>query len=278
MLANDEYARAIETHYGTGDLAGAILAGLRAAEKDPAALTPADLAPVDQFHTGGQAATLALAALAGVRADVGVLDVGGGLGGPARTLAATFGCPVTVLDLVAAYCRAGAALTARLGLADRVTFVQGHAPALPFSDAAFDLVWTQHSSMNIADKDRLYREIHRVLRPGGRLALHEIVAGPNDPIHVPVPWARDPALSFLLPAAATRGAIAAVGFRELAWEDHTLAALAWFQARVDALDAHPAPPLGLHLSLGPDVRLMLINLVRNLAEGRVAVVQGLFAR
>jgi SAM-dependent methyltransferase len=276
-MADDTYAQLVETHYGTEDLAGAILAGLRTAGKDPAALMPDDLAPVDQFHSGGKAATLALAALAGVRAGEAVLDVGGAVGGPARLLAATFGCRVTVLDMVAAYCRAGAALTAHLGLAAQVAFVQGSAPALPFADEAFDLVWTQHSSMNIAAKEALYDDIHRVLRPGGRLALHEIVAGPDAPIHFPVPWARDPALSFLRPAEATRGAIAAVGFRELAWQDCTIAALAWFQDRA-ALDARPAAPLGIGLLVGPDFDLMLTNLIRNLAEGRIAVVRALFTR
>jgi SAM-dependent methyltransferase len=277
-MANDAYARLVEPHYAAGDLEGAILAGLRAAGKDLAALTPDDLAPVDQFHSGGKAATLALAALAGVRNDEAVLDVGGAVGGPARLLAATFGCRVTVLDVTAAYCRAGAALTARLGLTAQVTFVQGAAGALPFAGEAFDLVWMQHSSMNIAGKESLYSDIHRVLRPGGRLALHEIVAGPDAPIHFPVPWARDPALSFLRSAEATRGAIAAVGFRELVWQDGTLAALAWFQGRAAALAARPAPPLGVGLLVGPDFDLMLTTLIRNLAEGRVAVVQALFTR
>ncbi len=277
-MASDGYAEAVGAHYGEGDLEDTILAALQGAGKDLTALTPDDLAPVDQFHTRGKAATLELAAEAGVGAGQTVLDVGGGVGGAARTLAATFGCRVTVLDLTAAYCRAGAALTARMGLADRVTFQQGSALDLPFPAASFDLAWTQHSSMNIADKARLYGEIHRVLRPGGRLAIHEILAGPGGPVHFPVPWARDPALNALLPPAATQAVIAAAGFRPLTWADHSAAALAWFQARAASYDRPSAPPLGIHLLLGAEFPQMLRNLARNLAEARIVVIQAVFER
>jgi ubiquinone/menaquinone biosynthesis C-methylase UbiE len=168
-MADGEYARALNQHYGRGDLGAAIVAALGAAGKDPNTLTPDDLAPVDQFHIRGQEATLELVRLAELEPGAHVLDVGGGLGGPARTLAVTVGCRVTVLDLTEEYCRVGADLTQRAGLADRVSFRHGDALALPFEAGSFDAVWTQHSSMNIADKEALYREAHRVLRPGGRI-------------------------------------------------------------------------------------------------------------
>ncbi|MDQ3045762.1 MAG: methyltransferase domain-containing protein, partial [Chloroflexota bacterium] len=146
---------------------------------------------MDQFHIGGQEATLRLARLAGIHTGQTVLDVGGGLGGPARTLARAFECAVTVVDLTQEYCRVGAMLTSRTGLSPRVAFVNASALNLPFSNDAFDVVWTQHSSMNIANKDRLYDELRRVLRPGGRLALHEIMTGRRIPARFPVPWASD---------------------------------------------------------------------------------------
>lgn len=229
----------IDQHYGRADLAAAILAAVRAAGKDPDALTIDDLAPVDQFHTRGKAATLELARRAGLRAGERVLDVGGGIGGPARTLGSEFGCAVTVLDLTEEYCRTGEILTARTGLSDRVTFRHGSALNMPFADAHFAVVWAQHSSMNIADKERLYAEIFRVLRPGGRLALHEIMAGPAGPIHFPVPWARDPAISFLRPPEAVRALILGIGFKEIAWVDETTAALEWFQQRLAAAASAP---------------------------------------
>jgi SAM-dependent methyltransferase len=273
-----EQTRAVNDHYGRPDLGAAILAAVRAAGKNPDRLTPDDLAPATEFHTRGQEATREMARLAGLDAGMRVLDVGGGLGGAARTLASEFGCQVTVLDLTAEYCRIGEMLTARTGLGDRVTFQQGDALAPPFADASFDVVWTQHSSMNIADKERLYAELRRVLRPGGRLALHEIMAGPVQPIHFPVPWAREPALSFLRPAATVRTLLAGTGFAEVAWVEGTAAALAWFQQRAAAVAAGGLPPLGLHLLLGSDFGPMFHNQVRNLAEDRIATIQAVFER
>ena len=267
----------LEYHYGRPGLGQVVLDALRAAGKDLEALTPDDLAPLDQFHTRGRDATLALARLAGLSADMSVLDVGGGLGGPARMLAQEFGCRVTVLDLTEEYCRVGSELTRRAGLAGRVEFRDGTALEMPFGEAAFDAVWTQHSSMNVEDKERLYREIRRVGRPGGRLAMHEIVAGTASPIHFPVPWARDPEWSFLRPPEDVRRLIAGLGFKELAWTDESAASLDWFRQRAPQAAAAP-PALGLHLLLGADFGLMFRNQVRNLEEGRVAIVMAVWQR
>ena len=132
-----------------------------------------------------------------------MLDVGGGIGGPARTLAEA-GCSVTVLDLTEEFCRTGAALTERVALGGRVTFRHASALDMPFEDGAFDAAWTHHSSMNIEDKERLYKEIARVVRRGGKLAMHEIMAGPEGPLHFPVPWASVPTISFLRAPDAVR--------------------------------------------------------------------------
>ena len=174
MMAMSDYDRVLNTHYGGRDLANAILAGLQAAGKDLQALNPNDLAAVDQLHFRGKEVTLQLAQLAGLTSGIRVLDVGGGLGGPARTLASEFNCHVTVLDLTEEYCRVGEMLTGRTGLSARVHFRLGNALAMPFPPESFDIAWTQHSSMNIADKARLYAEIRRVLRSHGRLALSEV--------------------------------------------------------------------------------------------------------
>jgi SAM-dependent methyltransferase len=192
-------------------------------------------------------------------------------------LATELGCRVTVLDQTAAYCRVGELLTARTGLSDRVSFQHGDALAMPFDDASFDLVWTQHSSMNIADKKSLYREIRRVLRPAGRLALHEIMAGRNTPLHFPVPWAHGPGLNFLLQPQATRSLLEGLGFRELEWADMTDLAVGWFASRV-AVPMAAAPPLGLHVLLGDDFEQMFRNQVRNLVESRISVIQAVLVQ
>jgi ubiquinone/menaquinone biosynthesis C-methylase UbiE len=280
-LAVEGESGRINAHYGRPGLGDLILDGLRAAGKDPDRLSPEDLAPVDQFHIRGKEATLELAGLAGLRAGQQVLDVGGGLGGPARTIAAEMGCQVTVLDLTEEYCQVGAMLTARTGLQDRVRFQHGSALEMPFADSSFDAVWTQHSSMNIAAKERLYAEIHRVLRPGGRLAMHEIMAGPVQPIHFPVPWAPEAAISFLQAPEEIRSLLKRTGLAEIAWVEVSGPSLEWFRERVAPLSAAGTaalPPLGLHLLLGPIFGPAFQNQVRNLAEQRIAVLEAVLER
>jgi SAM-dependent methyltransferase len=196
----------------------ALLDAVAASGIDLCTATPDTLAPLDQFHGGGKAATRALAHQAGIAAGMRVLDVGGGLGGPARMLAVEYGALVTVLDLTADYLRAGALLTARLGLTGRVTFCHGQALDLPFPDGSFDLVWTQNSGMQIADKVRLYGGFFRVLRSAGRLAQLEPIAGPVQPPHFPLMWASKPADSHLLSADTLCEVILTTGFRVRHWQ------------------------------------------------------------
>ena len=266
----------VARHYTSGDLAQRILAGLRAEGKDPDRPQPEDLAPVDQMHIGGRAATLKLAQLAGIEPGWQVLDVGGGLGGAARTLARQLRCQVTVLDITEELVRVGAMLSERMDLAGLVHFRHGSALDLPFPDGRFDAVWTQHSTMNIQDKQRLYQGAHRVLRKGGRLAMHEVLAGLVQPVGYPTPWAADESTSFLLPQAELRALIARRGFRQLAWEDVTEASLEWFRRVAPSIG--PPPPLGVHLILGDKASAVLRGQVRNLAERRIEVIQAAFER
>jgi SAM-dependent methyltransferase len=263
-----------DQHYAPGDIEAAVTAALAQRNGAPP-LTLHELAPLDQFHTGGVQATRSLAQRAAIAASDRVLDVGGGIGGPARLLAQEIGCQVTVLDLTEAYCRVGARLTTLTGLDDRVHFQEGDALEMPFSEGSFDVAWTQHSSMNIPDKAGLYAQIHRVLRPGGRLAIHEVVIGSGEPIHLPTMWAHTAALNFIVPPDTLRAAAIGAGFREIAWEDTSEQAVAWF-GRTPSNAAQN--PLGLHLLLGSDFRTLIGNHVRNLQEGRARIVEAIFAR
>jgi sarcosine/dimethylglycine N-methyltransferase len=262
----------VRDHYRATGLTERLKMALTALGPDERRLLPQQLAALDQFHVRGLAATVELAKLAGIAAHMSVLDVGSGVGGPARFLAATYGCRVTGVDLSEPFVDAARYLTARTGQSERVSFETASALELPFGDGHFDVVLLQHVAMNISDRARLYREIRRVLKLSGRFAIFDVVLNSGDP-HYPVPWARTPATSFLLTAAATREAIEPAGFRMLAWQDDTEAAKAWF-AQMRESGPPPSPNLGV--VMGPDFVQLSANLGRNLMEGRLGILTAVF--
>jgi len=262
-------AQVVADHYRRRALGDVILRALKEAGKDVEHLTPDDLAPVDEFHSGGRNATARLAQLAQIDASQRVLDVGCGIGGPSRYLASKFGCQVTGLDLTPEFVALAGMLAQRTRLAEKVTYRQGNALDLPFPDANFDVVWSQNAAMNIADRDRLYGEMHRMLRPGGRLALQDVAAGPGGEPYYPTPWASDKSISFLFAPQSTRAALERVGFRVVAWQDTTQEALEQQTARDKALDSGSLPPLGLHILIGDAFPTVTKNTLRNLQEQKV---------
>ena len=262
----------VRDHYRATGLTERLKTALKTFGPEEQRLTPPQLATLDQFHTRGLAATTELARLAGITADMSVLDVGSGIGGPARFLAATYGCQVTGVDLSEPFVDAARYLTERTGQSELVSFDTASALELPFDDGHFDVVVLQHVAMNISDRARLYREIRRVLKSGGKFATFDVVLKSGDP-HYPVPWARTPATSFLLTAAATREVIEPAGFRALAWQDDSDSASAWF-AQLRASGPMPTPNLGL--VMGPDFAQLAANLGRNLVEGRLGILTAVF--
>lgn len=267
-------------HYGSGNLVTRVRDALVQAGLGEGELGWAALAPLDQFHVGGVAASAALAEKLAIPPGAKLLDVGCGLGGPARFLAAAHGCEVTGIDLSQPFVDVGTLLNQRSGLAGMVRLMQGDATRLTFAPESFDLAWTQHVAMNIADRQALYSGVRTVLRPGGRFAIYDIVAKSGEPLHFPVPWARDPANSFLLTAEQTRIALEHAGFAVLDWTDVTGAAIGWAQQQAAAGETRPERlrTLGLPLVMGPDFPVMTGNLQRNLREGRVALLQAVVER
>lgn len=263
----------LEAHYSAPDIEARILAGLRAAGLDPdSRLSPEDLAPLDHFHTGGLRASRELLELARIREGDRVLDVGAGLAGSARVLAATTGCRVDCIEMSPDYC-AGAALLNRLtGLQERITVHEGSALALPFPDACFDVAWMQNVGMNIEDKRGLYSEIARVLVPGGRFAFQEMAAGAVPPAYFPLPWAGDPADNFLIPGAAMLALLGDCGFVVERFEDTSDEHL----GRTSA-NATPAAAGQLGLSVFvDDLGQKAANARRSLEQGQVRLVRGVF--
>jgi sarcosine/dimethylglycine N-methyltransferase len=264
---------AVREHYGTEPLWGRVQDALRRAGLDGERVDWPAFAPLDEFHTRGLPATYELAQALEPKPGESVLDVGSGLGGPARLLAAEYGCDVTGIDLSAEFVDVATRLTERAGLSRLAGFQQGDALNLPLADGSFDHAVTLHVAMNIADRPRLYAEIRRVLRPGGRFALYDVVAGNGEPVRFPVPWSRDPGTSFLLTADETRAAVAAAGFRELTFADQSRESAQWFQALLRGGDGAGAPAIGLPVVMGDQFPIMAANLADNLVNGRVGVVR-----
>lgn len=266
----------VASHYAReGELTGRILSALTAAGKDLDRLTADDLSPYDQFHSRGQLATVELSELLSPQTGDLALDLGCGIGGPARWLATQRGCSVVGLDLTEVYCRSARELSARVGLEKQTRFVCANGLALPFADAGFDLVWTQHAAMNIADKAKLYREVARVLKPGGRFGLYDVMAGPAGDPYFPVPWSSSAEWSHLMAPEGLREAILATGLKQRHWRDLTQDAKAWSEKAVAAQQSGKGPS-GPAIILGPSFAEMVDNLRRSLFEDRITVVQAVF--
>jgi SAM-dependent methyltransferase len=263
----------LQAHYSARDIEERILEGLRAAGLNPeAGLSPEELGALDHFHTGGLRASRELLEVARIRAADRVLDIGAGLGGSARWLAATVGCAVDCVEMSADYC-CGAELLNRLtGLQDQVRVHQGSALDLPFDDASFDMVWMQNVGMNIEDKPALYAEIARVLRPGGRYAFQEMAAGSLPTSYFPLPWATEAGDSFLVSADEMNSMLRACGFSAELLEDTS-------EVHLSRTVANATPSAAGQLGLAvfvDELATKAANARRSLEEGQVRLVRGVF--
>lgn len=265
-------ARSIDAHYGSGNLAERIRAALGTGP-----VSRESLAELDEFHLRGREATRELATLAGLAPDMRVLDLGCGLGGPARTFAAEFGCVVDGVEIVPSFCAAAELLNRLTGWTDRVTIHRADMRRLPFPAGSFDRAGTLHTLVNVPDLPGLLAEVRRVLAPGGAFFFYEVCRTGEAALDYPVPWASDAALDHAGTAESLRAAVEEAGFVLEAWNDVTSAILAWFEALASAGRTGPrpkAPGPTLGLVMGPDAGLKSRNLRRNIASGRLRVVTG----
>ncbi len=257
---------------GRGGLLAAIRSALDRAGLDRATLTPAALAPVDEFHIRGRAASLEIVDALRLTADSHVLDLGSGLGGPARTVAEVTGCTVTGVDLTPEFCEVATALSEWTGLTARTTFRVGDATATGLTDAAVDAALTVHVGMNIPDKRALYAEAFRVIRPGGRFVVYDVLQGEGGDVRYPVPWASDPTTSFLATPEGMRELLPAAGFQLVSEVDSSDDGLAWFQQMRSRIARDGPPPVTFATFLGDAFGQMAANQVANLAERRIRTV------
>ncbi len=264
----------INKHYGISGILNSILEGLESSGKDLNSLTPDDLSPIDEFHTRGKESTIEIANLAQLHPHHNVLDVGCGLGGSARYIANQHGCSVVGIDLTDEYIDVANKLTEFVKLTDKVSFKQGSALELPFPSENFDIVWTEHTQMNIADKGKFYSELSRVLKPKGRLVFHDVFLGTARSPHYPTPWAEYDSLSSLCTQEEARTAIQKSNLVINEWKDKSEQSLEFFKEMIKKTEKSGPPPLGFHLLMGKTAKTKLLNLARNLEENRTSVVLG----
>ena len=267
----------VSKHYASYDVLAHIRAGLLEMGHDPDRISPEVLKPVDEFHIGGAEATVALLEKLVIRPDMDVLDIGSGIGGPARMIAARYNCRVTGIDLTPHFVEAARALSTMCGMAESVRFEVGSAIALPLPNTSFDLALLLHVGMNVPDKAALFREARRVLHDGGTFAVYEVMRTGDGDLTFPVPWAETPDLSALETPQSYRAAAQAAGFILETEENRREVALAFF-ARIQAQTASGAPPpLGLHNLMGPTVKEKVANMIAAIRAGTIAPVQMIFS-
>jgi SAM-dependent methyltransferase len=269
MEAEHQVAR----HYGRSGVEQAFLDALRAAGKDVEHLAPGDLSGGDEFHLGGPAATAALAADLGLGRAQHLLDIGCGVGGPARHLAAALGCRVTGIDLTPEFVAAAEGLTRRCGLAGLVSFRQGSALAMPFPDGGFDAATLIHVGMNIADKAALFAEVRRVLKPGARFGVYDVMRMAEGELPYPMPWAGTPETSFVEPPETYRRLLGEAGFTVEAEHDRRELALRLGREARERAAAQGPSPLGPHLLMGPAAPQRVGNVMAAVERGLIAPIE-----
>lgn len=265
------YEKSVSEHYSHGALLDAIEKNLPALGKTIDNVTVEDLAPVDEFHIGGRAATDHLLDQVAFPAQGHLLDVGCGLGGAARHVAQTSGRHVSGIDLTTEYIETGNALCAWLNLQDSVTLVQGSALSLPFNDHSFDGAYMLHVGMNIADKALLFTEIYRALKPGAFFAVYDIMQQTDGELAYPVPWASESSTSQLASAGQYAAALKSAGFEITQQNNRRDFALEFFKQLKARTEANGGPaPLGLHVLMRQSTAEKIQNMVANIKRGLIA--------
>jgi SAM-dependent methyltransferase len=271
--ARMEQQSAIAEHWAKGDVYAQVVSALEKIGKSLRGLKVEDLAPVDHFHARGFPATVDLADRLTINAGDRVLDIGCGIGGPARYIATRFGCHVTGIDLTPTFVDAGRKLTALLEVQDQVTIEEGDAQHLPYGDACFDGAYAQHVTMNIQDRSQFFAEAARVLKPGAWFALTEHGLGPAGAPHYPLPWSEDGSGAYLLAPAETSALLQQAGFEDVDLEDTGEKYLAAYKNVMALAEQGSLPPLGVHILLGANAREKTRNAARNIEEGRTHPIQ-----
>ncbi|MDQ6904726.1 MAG: methyltransferase domain-containing protein [Bacteroidota bacterium] len=266
----------VETHYHREGIFEKLMKLLR--EQGKQKITREDIAVVDEFHVRGSEVSVELAADAGFTVSTKVLDVGSGIGGPARMIASTYGCEVTGIDLTEEFTRTATLLSKEIGLQNLTTFVQGDALNMPFENESFDVVWTQHVQMNIENKGGFYSEIQRVLKKGGRFIYYDIFSKDQSDIHFPVPWASNVSLSFLITISEFDSILISEGLRKVNTKDQTVQAIEFFTKQVAKKPGENISNISIFHLMGDATAEKLSTLLKNIKEGKLELQSGTYEK
>ena len=264
----------VTNHYTHGELIDAIRDGVEKIGKSIEEVDIDDLAPVDEFHIGGRIATETFLDQLSISDDHHVLDVGCGLGGGSRFASKRYGCRVTGVDLTPEYVKAGNEICEWVGLNTRIQLKVEDATSLPHLDDAFDRAYMMHVGMNIADKESLALELYRVIRPGGKVGIYDVMQMNEGDLVFPVPWATQASGSSVSSPATYQSALESAGFNIVAQRNRREFALEFFdqlKGKVDA--AGGPPPLGLHILMGETAPVKVRNMIENISRNLIAPVE-----
>jgi len=274
----DNIRSQVVKHYSRSDLFETIIQKLRDSGIERDKITQKDISAVDEFHIRGAEATHELITESGINIDSKILDVGCGIGGPARMIAFETGCKVTGIDLTEDFIRTAKLLSELVNLDELTEFICADATKLPFNDESFDIVWTQHAQMNIKEKEKLYSEIFRVLKKGGKFVYYDIFSTGNEPLYYPLPWAEESTISHLIKVQDYADLLKETGFKEIKTTDKTERSINFFRETFDRLVKEGPPKVGLNLLMKETAVEKLKNLLRNLTEDKVAVQSGIYQK
>jgi ubiquinone/menaquinone biosynthesis C-methylase UbiE len=265
----------VQQHYHQEHLFETIIAAFEKSGISPTGITRQLLAPADEFHVRGREVTTELAQRSGLQAGMQLLDVGCGIGGPARFLAGEYDCHATGIDLTAEYIRTATLLSQLTGQEHQTTFITADALQMPFAGDSFDMAWTQHVQMNIADKENLYKEIYRVVKPGGRFIYYDILSTTGEAIHFPVPWAGNSSLSFLITGEELHSHLINAGFEIVETSDQTIAGMEFLEKLKSRIQQQGLPPISLKLVVEELFEEKFSNLYTNFKEGKIKLESGI---
>jgi SAM-dependent methyltransferase len=267
------HSKSISEHWGSGDVYAKIIKAMEAASISPDTVTVEQLAPLDHFHARGFPATVELGDALPIQSGQLIVDIGCGIGGPARYLARRFGCRVSGVDITQPFVETANKLTALLKMERQVEIELGDGQRLPYGDAIFDGGYTQHVTMNIADRALFFREAFRVLKPGAFFAITEHGLGPEGSPHYPVPWSEDGSGSYLVLPVDTVTYLKEAGFVDVDVEHTGAKYLQGYRRAIELAALGALPPLGVHVLMGQTAPAKTRNAARNIEEGRTHPIQ-----